>query len=319
MSVRSTTVSLVLVALVATSAALLSSRDDATGAGSRSGGESDTSEAASTAQDTTPGGTDARGIPRYISRPFSARERRLLLDAYGVDDPQWLYLSDSTESAILKYDSKEKRCKTCYVDSYRVGYLSMRRVGEIWDDFEVRMRHMRRADFPPSAARVDVSLDDLDPEARTAFTALLDAARRADFALSVRETYRSPDREALLFSEGHGRTYTATSMHSYGRAVDIVVGDGRVNRPSTRADWVRFRRFVLSWGNGSFRVIGPPDHTWDWPHVELATDNIGFRSIDAALAFAAACTTDSARAHPPASAALGGAVSDPCVFVPHLR
>lgn len=269
-------------------------------------------------QDTT-GGTDARGIPHYTTRAFTARERGLLLDAYGVDDPQWLYLSDSTESAILKYDSNAKRCRTCYVDSYRVGYLSMRRVGEIWDDFEVRIRRMHRWNFPLSVILPTESLDDLDPEARIAFAALLDAARRAGFHLSIRETYRSPEREALLFAEGRGRTYTATSMHSYGRAVDIVVDDGRLDHAATRAEWVRFRRFVLSQPGRPFRIIGLVDRTFDWPHVEMSDDDIGFRSLDDALAFAARCTTDSARANPPSSAALGGGMPDPCVFVPHLR
>jgi hypothetical protein len=37
-----------------------------------------------------------------------------------------------------------------------------------------------------------------------------------------------------------------------------------------------------------------------------------------ALAAAARCTTDSAIAHAPPTEALGGAASDPCVFVPHL-
>ncbi|HEY5061590.1 MAG TPA: M15 family metallopeptidase [Gemmatimonadaceae bacterium] len=270
------------------------------------------------APDTT-GGTDTRGIPHYITRQFSTRDRGLLLDAYGVDDPQWLYLSDSTDSAILKYDSKEKRCRTCYVDSYRVGYLSMRRVGEIWDDFEVRIRRMHRWEFPLSAILPAESLDDLDPAARVAFTALLDAARRAGFHLSIRETYRSPEREALLFAEGRGRTYTATSMHSYGRAVDIVVNDGRLDHAATRAEWIRFRRFVLSQPGRPFRLIGLVDQTFDWPHVEMPDDHLGFRSLDDAIAFAARCTTDSARADPPSSAALGGGVPDPCVFVPHLR
>ncbi len=286
------------------------------GRGLRAGGATaDTLDPQAAWHDTASGGTNARGIPDYITRSYSADERALLLAAYGVNEPQWLYLSDSSQSAILKYDSREKRCRSCYVDSYHVGFLSMRRPGESWQAFERRDRSMRHADFPAAAMRIDTSLDDLIPAARVAFRGLLDSARAAGFHLSVVETYRSPAREALLFAEGHGRTYTATSMHSYGRAVDIIVGDGLVRRATTRAKWVRFRHFVLARG-GRFRLLGQADHTWDWPHVELAVDNIGFPSIDAALAFAARCTTDSARAHPPSTAAVGGAERDPCVFIP---
>jgi hypothetical protein len=263
-------------------------------------------------------GIDARGIPRYLTRTYSSHERDLLLAAYGVDDPQWLYLSDSGEAGIVKYDSKGKLCRMCYVDSYRIGFLSVRRPGELWDDFESRVRHMHTLDFPVSVRIPDISLDRLDPDAQPLFAALLDSARRAGFRVSVVETYRSPLREALLFAEGHGRTYTATSMHSYGRAIDVVIGDGRLSHPATRAAWVRFRHFVAETPSGRFRLIGGLDRTWDWRHIELAQPRIGFHTIDDALDFASRCTTDSARANAPSAAQLGGGASDPCVLVPHL-
>jgi hypothetical protein len=259
-------------------------------------------------------GIGPRGIPYYASRAFSASERSLLLAAFGVDDPQWLYMSDSTPAAIVKYDTRAKRCRTCYVDSYRLGFLSVRQSGELWDDFERRIARATPRDFPPQTRIADVSLDRLDPDVRQVFADLIDAGRRAGFTLSVRETYRTPAREALLFEEGHGRTYTATSMHSYGRAVDIVVGNGT----ATRAEWVRFRRFVLSRPNVHFQLVGSVDHTWDWPHVELPAPWLGFHSIESALEFAARCTSDSARANPPSAEMLGGGASDPCVFVPKL-
>jgi hypothetical protein len=308
----------ILVAAVAIAAALVARHQRATEPvmpSTIASSPQDTAWQETAEQDTTTGGTDARGIPHYLTGPFSASEHALLFAAYGIDDPTRLYMSDSTESAILKYDAIEKRCLSCYVDSYRVGFLSLRRVGEGWSAFESRIRRLTPSDFPASARQLDTSLDDLTPAARSAFGKLLTAGRATGFHLTVRETYRSPAREALLFAEGRGRTYTATSMHSYRRAVDIIVGDGRIRNASTRAEWVRFRQFVLTRG-GAFRLIGRPDYSWDWPHVELVADNIGFRSIESALAFAARCTTDSARARPPSAAALGGAVRDPCVFVP---
>lgn len=263
-------------------------------------------------------GIDSDGIPLYITRLYSPTERLLLRSAFGIDAPQRLYLSDSSNTAVLKYDTRWKRCRACYVDSYRIGFLSVRRPGEMWDDFENRVRQMRKRDFPPAANQVYTSLDDLDPRAKPAFASLLDAGRRAGFRLAVRETYRSPSREALLFEEGHGRTFTITSMHSYGRAVDFVVDDGVPAHGATRADWIRFRRLVTLQAHGQFRLLGSVERTWDWGHVELPAPDLGFHSIEDALVFAARCTSDSGRARQPTSAELRGAASDPCVFVPHL-
>jgi hypothetical protein len=78
-------------------------------------------------------------------------------------------------------------------------------------------------------------------------------------------------------------------VHSYGRAVDLVVGDGRIDRPATAREWIRFRRWVVRYRGGMFRVIGTPERTWDWPHVELARPLLGFRSVPALVATARAC------------------------------
>ena len=191
----------------------------------------------------------------------------------------------------------------------------MRRPAESWEAFEQRMRGKRVKDFSPKARNIQRSLDSLDPESRAAFSRLIDDGRRAGFRLSIGETYRTPEREALLFALGHGRTYTATSMHSYGRAVDITVDDGRLAHRATRRDWVRFRQFVLAQRWARFHLIGTADRTWDWPHVELASPALGFHSIDDALTFAALCTSDSARVHPQGGIGPG---ADPCVFVPAI-
>src|SRR5258708_1415148 len=84
-------------------------------------------------------GTDGRGIPRYTHRALSPGERSLLRVAFGVDEPEGLYLSDSTDDALVKFDTRAKRCQTCYVDSYRVGFLSLRLPNETWEGFEQRM------------------------------------------------------------------------------------------------------------------------------------------------------------------------------------
>jgi hypothetical protein len=259
-------------------------------------------------------GTNARGIPRYARRTFTDEERRVLRDVYGVEDPNRLYVSDSTEDGLLKYDTRVKRCRTCYVNSYRIGFISVRRPGESWEQAERRVRAMRPRDFPAAArASSNRSTADLDPDIRADVERMLADARRAGFALRVVATYRSPEHEAYLMAGGGGRTHTLTSLHSYGRAIDVVVGDGNLRRRATRAQWIAFRRWVTKYKGDDFRILGTPERTWDWRHVEMPTASIGFRTIEAALARARACAGSAETA--------SGSPSDtvsPCDFAPHL-
>src|SRR5437667_12849041 len=65
-------------------------------------------------------GVDGLGIPNYaVSKKFTSEESAILRRAYGIEDPHRLYVSDSTAEGLLKYDTKVKRCLTCYVTSYR--------------------------------------------------------------------------------------------------------------------------------------------------------------------------------------------------------
>ncbi len=171
----------------------------------------------------------------------------------------------------------------------RVGLTSPRRPGETWDAFAGRVTRQGPRAWPAGATSYYTGLASLDPHARPAFERLVADARRAGFRVRVAETYRSPERQTFLLARGGGRTGTATSVHSYGRAVDLVVGDGRIERPATAREWVRFRRWVLRYGRGAFRLVGAPERTWDWPHVELATPLLGYRSAQALAAAARAC------------------------------
>jgi hypothetical protein len=257
-------------------------------------------------------GTDSRGVPYYARRAFTSEERRLLRDAYGIEEPNRLYVSDSSEDGLLKYDTRVKRCRTCYVNSYRVGFISVRRPGESWEETERRVRATGRRDFSAAArASGSRSTADLDPTIRGDVDRMLADARRAGFALRVVATYRSPEHEAYLMAVGGGRTYTLTSLHSYGRAIDIVIGDGKINRRATRAQWIAFRRWVTRYKGNDFRILGTPERTWDWRHVELPTASVGFRTIEAALERARKCRRD------------GGDAEDadevtPCDFAPRL-
>jgi hypothetical protein len=249
-------------------------------------------------------GTDSRGIPHYTARKFTDEERSILRQVFGVVNPSHLYISDSTADGLLKYDPEVKRCSTCYVNSFRIGFVSVRNKGETWDELERRVRGMRRGAFSPSTLVSTASLGALDPDVQPEVRGMLDAARRAGYRLSVVSTYRSPQQEALLMAEGGGRTHTLTSLHSYGRAIDIKIDDGNLAHPSTRRDWIAFRTWVSHYHGTDFRVLGTPTSTWDWPHVEMPSDHVGFRNITQAIDVGRACLSRGRR--------------DSCEFKPNL-
>lgn len=250
-------------------------------------------------------GSGPNGIPHYAQRSFTAAEQSLLRRVYGIEDPHRLYVSDSTEDGLLKYDTSPKLCRTCYVNSYRIGFVSIRRPGETWEELERRVHSMRAGDFPPSATTASRSTGAMDPSISGDVDRMLADARAAGFDLRVAATYRSPQREAYVMWRGHGRTHTLTSMHSYGRALDVIVGDGNLRHPNTKARWIAFRRWVSHYHDGEFHIIGAPDRTWDWPHVELPSPALGFRTIEQALTRARTCARD-------------GEPTPACDFAPHL-
>lgn len=253
-------------------------------------------------------GVDSRGIPHYAAtRAFSPEEVDVLRRAYGIVEPHRLYVSDSTEEGILKYDTQPKRCLTCYVNSYRVGYVSVRRAGESWEDAERRVRTTPARVFTGSPFPASRSLEDLDPDVQPLVAQMLRDARAAAFQLRVTATYRSPVREAFLMAEGAGRTHTLTSNHSYGRAIDVLVDDGNWRHAPTKRDWIAFRRWVTQYrtpAGESFRILGQVDRTWDWGHVELPSSQQAFRTIEDAVVRGRACLAEGA--------------TIPCNFPPHL-
>ena len=244
------------------------------------------------------------GVPHYTERPFSPEERRLLRKHFGIEEPGRLYLSDSTPEGSLLYDTERDPGAGRLVRTYRVGAPSIRRPGETWERLERRLRTMTPSDFPASVGKPDARLSSLDPEARPAFDRMLREARRAGHRVRIAETRRSPERQAYLLVKGGGLTFTATSRHSAGYAVDLVVGDGNLRNRRTRERWTAFRAWVSAFEGGRFRIIGEPDRSWDWPHVELAAGPRGIRSVEALLA--AARGLDSACCDPPGAAVHSG-------------
>jgi D-alanyl-D-alanine carboxypeptidase len=227
-------------------------------------------------------GRDEAGVPRYIQRVFSAEERDLLRKHFGIEEPGRLYLSDTSSNAYLNYDTERDPGAGRLVRSYRVGAPSVRLPGETWEELERRLAQMRPDDFPASARVADSSLSSLEPEIREAFDRMLAAARTAGHRVRVVETLRSAERQAYLVAAGGGVTFTATSKHSFGRAIDVVVGNGSLKNRRTRARWIAFRRWVTLYDGGRFQLIGEPDKSWDWPHIELGSP-LGYRSIEALL------------------------------------
>ena len=238
-------------------------------------------------------GRDVEGVPYYVERPFSLEERQLLRKHFGIEEPGRLYLSDSTSGAYLVYDTERDPGAGRLVRTYRVGAESIRRDGETWEELEHRLRAITPADFPAWVRKADTSLASMDPSARPAFARLLRAARAAGHRVRVVESYRSPERQAYLLVRGGGLTFTATSKHSAGRAIDIMVGDGNLKNTRTRARWIAFRQWVQRFEGGRFRLIGEPAISWDWPHVELAGGAPGYETVEhlleAAHAAEAAC------------------------------
>jgi hypothetical protein len=233
-------------------------------------------------------GRDEDGVPHYIERAFSAEERQLLREQFGIEDPSRLYLSDSSSHRYLVYDTERDR-EGVVVMSARVGASSVRRPGESWEQLERRVRRMRASSFDPAVRVPDTSLASLNSAARSQTQRMLAAARQAGFRVRVAETNRLPERQAYLLSRRGPRTFTATSHHTGGWAVDAVVGDGNLRHRRTRRQWVEFRRWLLAYGGGSFRIIGTPEQSWDWSHIEISGGPSRFQSVEELLAAARRC------------------------------
>ena len=241
-------------------------------------------------------GRGANGVPHYIQRPFSLEEHWLLREQFGIEDPSRLYLSDSSSSRYLVYDTERDREGTV-VMSHRVDAASIRQPRESWEELERRVRAMRASAFHPSVRVPDRSLVSLDPVVRPQIERMLAGARRAGFRIRVAETTRSTERQAYLLSRGRGRTFTATSRHTGGWAVDVIVGDGNIRHRRTRHQWIAFRRWLLARGDGPWQIIGTPERSWDWPHIEISGGPTGFQTVEELLAAARRCA---ARPHHPA-------------------
>lgn len=224
-------------------------------------------------------GRDEHGVPHYARRFFSAEERRVLREQFGIEEPQRLYLSDTMPTATVIYDTGWDRGEKHMVGSHRVGARSVRRRGETWEQLEARLARTSPLDFPVSTHEADTSLASLDPVVRPLMESMLAAARQMGFKVKVTEARRTAERQAYLMTLGN-LTHTATSRHAEGYAVDVTVDDGDIRHATTREHWVAFRRWVERTQPGVFRIIGTPGQSWDWPHIEYVGRLPGFGSLE---------------------------------------
>ncbi len=255
--------------------------------------------------DPTDGSGRVRWVGREADRTIAPADRALLRSVFGIDDVRRIYVP-TTPGEVLRYAAHAPGCPdvgpnggrpttrggACRVVGVRIGLAAPRDSTETWDAFTARVERGGPRVWSANGGRAAYSgLDALDPEARPAFQRLIDDARAAGFPIHVRETYRTPERQAAILARNDGRTTTLTSAHSFGRAVDIAVS----GRHST---WVEFRRWVLRQQNGAFRLIGTPESTWDWPHVEYVGPAggppLGYASVDALVAAARVCRAGAA-------------------------
>ncbi|MGH7498393.1 MAG: hypothetical protein ACREL3_06030 [Gemmatimonadales bacterium] len=235
-------------------------------------------------------GRDQDGVPHYARRwLFSAEERRLLREQFGIEQPRRLYLSDTLPTATLIYDTAWDRGDNYVVGSHRVGAASVRRPGESWEQLERRLAATSRRTYPRSAHKPDTSLSSLDPVVLPLVERMLSDARRAGFKVKVSETRRTAERQAYLMTLGGNFTHTATSRHAEGYAVDVTVDDGDIRHARTREHWVAFRRWIDTTQSGVFRIIGRPEQSWDWPHIEYVGRLPGFGSLEELLGAARWC------------------------------
>ncbi len=239
-------------------------------------------------------GRDEDGVPRYVRRSFTSEERELLLTQFGIEEPRRLYLSDTLPTATLTYDTDWDRGDKYVVGSHRVGAPSVRRPGETWEQLEHRLAETSPFDFPPATRRADASLASLDATVRPVMEAMLAAARKAGYRVHVTEARRSAERQAYLMTLNGHLTYTATSRHAEGYAVDVTVDDGDIRHAATREHWIAFRRWIETTQRGVFRIIGTPGQSWDWPHIEYVGRLPGFGSIEELFGAARWCDSTGA-------------------------
>jgi len=111
----------------------------------------------------------------------------------------------------------------------------------------------------------------LEPVTRQLVQAIIDQARQLGFEMMIFETYRSPQRQEMLFQQGATKLRTV-GVHHYGLACDIVKQIG--GEPSWKGDFSFVGTLAhsagLIWG-GDWGTPNQPHSFVDQPHVQRCT------------------------------------------------
>ena len=126
---------------------------------------------------------------------------------------------------------------------------------------------MKSPVFKSSAVCKDTMM--LEPGTRAAILALLDDARRQGHDLRIGETYRSPARQRVLFSEGYTQLKNV-GCHGYGVACDLNLFDGGKYVADGKAYAFLAdlgKKHGLIWG-GDWGEPNKPHSFHDWDHCQ---------------------------------------------------
>tara|TARA_R110002095_G_scaffold47639_1_gene42413 strand:- start:76 stop:564 length:489 start_codon:yes stop_codon:yes gene_type:complete len=150
------------------------------------------------------------------------------------------------------YDSANIDPSGTTVPTHFVDEISQRLApGQTVEDLEAEVLATPEEDLTDK--KFSREINDLASDVADSAKALLLAAERAGFRLTVNETMRSQDRQDFLFQQGRSRdgnvvTWTLTSNHSNGRALDL-----RSSKPAGY-QWLQDNA-----GSFGFDVLGAKD------------------------------------------------------------
>ena len=157
-----------------------------------------------------------------------------------------------TKNGRAVYDSANIDPSGTTVPTHFVDEISQRLApGQTVEDLEAEVLATPEEDLTDK--KFSREINDLASDVADSAKALLLAAERAGFRLTVNETMRSQDRQDFLFQQGRSRdgnvvTWTLTSNHSNGRALDL-----RSSKPAGY-QWLQDNA-----GSFGFDVLGAKD------------------------------------------------------------
>lgn len=165
--------------------------------------------------------TALRMSPVVVSAPVAATADP------GVTDPSRVY--EKNGHPVVDTGQADANG---HVPTHRLDQPTNRQPGETWEQYEARALG-RRSFSPDTAAIRDIGA--LDPDVQAKTRALIAAAKQAGHSLDIGETRRTQERQEMLFQKGRSQpgdvaTWTLTSDHTPGRAVDFVVNGDTTGR-----------------------------------------------------------------------------------------